>query len=154
MASSVKYRRAAMSDLDAVVAMGMLLWPRDLKDPVVADMRTSLSSPDHAVYVCQDDDGNYAGFADFSLRREYVPGVSAYPAGYVEAIYVRPASRRQGVGRKLIALGEEWAAGRGCAQMASDTWLWNTLSQEFHTRSGFSETERLVFYVKRLSPGR
>jgi len=146
----MKFRAARLEDLEAVVDLGLYLWPRDRKEQVTADMRTSLGSPDHAVYVCQDDDGTYAGFAGFSLRREYVPGVNSNPVGYVEGIYVRPAFRRRGIATKLIGLGEAWAVKKGCAQMASDTWLWNTVSQEFHTRTGFSETERVVFYVKRL----
>jgi aminoglycoside 6'-N-acetyltransferase I len=82
---------------------------------------------------------------------EYVPGVPTYPVGYVEGIYVRPDFRRRGIATRLISLGEAWATTRGCAHMASDTWLWNTVSQEFHTRAGFSETERVVFYLKRLA---
>ncbi len=148
------FRPARSEDLGGIVAMGLFLWPRDSSDQVATDMGNSLASADHAVYVCQDEDGGYAGFADFSLRREYVPGVSAYPAGYVEAIYVRPDCRRQGIGRRLISLGEAWAVSKGCSHMASDTWVWNTVSQDFHTRAGFSETERVVFYLKRLSSSR
>lgn len=145
------FRRASRKDVEALTDMGMFLWPNERKEQIVKGMRTSLSSEDHAVFVCMED-GTYAGYTDISLRRDYVPGVTAFPVGYVEGIYVRPAYRRRGVASRLILLGEGWAVGKGCRQMASDTWLWNTLSQEFHTRIGFHETERDVFYVKRIDP--
>ena len=143
------YRRANKKDIEALTDMGMFLWPNERREQILKGMRTALSSEDHAVFVCTSD-GVYAGYVDASLRRDYVPGVTAFPVGYVEGIYVRPAYRRQGVASKLIVLGESWAAGKGCQQLASDTWLWNTLGQEFHTRIGFHETERDVFYVRRI----
>ncbi len=148
----MRFRRANGKDLDVVVEMGMLLWPNETKEQVAKAMRSSLTSPDHAVFVCDGDAGVAAGFTDISLRRDYVPGVTSYPVGYVEGIFVRRAFRRKGVATRLIQEGESWAREKGSEQMASDTWLWNTLSQEFHTRIGFSEAERTVFYVKRIDP--
>ena len=145
------YRRASRKDLEALTDMGMFLWPNERREQMIKGIRTALSSADHAVFVCASD-GVHAGFADVSLRRDYVPGVTSFPVGYVEGIYVKPAYRRKGVATRLIQLGEAWALERGCQQMASDTWLWNTLSQEFHTRIGFHETERDVFYLKRIDP--
>jgi aminoglycoside 6'-N-acetyltransferase I len=143
------FRRANRKDVESLTDMGMFLWANERREQIAKGMRSSLSSADHAVFVCAGD-GVYAGFTDISLRRDYVPGVTAFPVGYVEGIYVKPSHRRQGVARRLVQLGEAWAVEKGCRQMASDTWLWNTLSQEFHTRTGFHETERVVFYVKRI----
>ncbi len=137
----MKFRRARLRDLDAVTEMGMLLWPNDRKEQVAKAMRSSLSSPEHAVIVCEEDDGTSVGFTDISLRRDYVPGVTSFPVSYVEGIYVKGAFRRKGVGRRLIQEVELWAVEKGCEQLASDTWIWNTVSQEFHTRAGFSERE-------------
>ncbi len=146
----MKFRRARPRDLDVVTEMGTFLWPHDRKEQVAKAMNSSLSSPEHAVIICEADDGKAAGFTDISLRRDYAPGVAVYPVAYVEGIYVKGAYRRKGVGRALIPEAEAWAVEKGCEQLASDTWVWNTLSQEFHTRAGFSETERVVFYVKRI----
>ncbi len=146
----MKFRRARLKDLAQVTEMAMFLWPNDREEQVAKAMKSSLSSPEHAVIVCEADGGTTAGFADISLRRDYVPGVTSFPVAYVEGIYVKGAYRRKGIGGGLIREAELWAIEKGCEQLASDTWVWNTLSQEFHTRAGFSETERVVFYVKRI----
>ena len=39
-----------------------------------------------------------------------------------------------------------WAQARGCAELASDTQLENTLGQTMHSRLGFTETERVVYF--------
>jgi aminoglycoside 6'-N-acetyltransferase I len=115
-------------------------------------MREVLASKRQAVFICEQD-GCDAGFINVSPRREYVPGATVYPLGYVEGIYVRPAFRRMGLARVLLARGEQWALANGCRHMASDTWVWNTASRGFHTGAGFLEKETLVFYVKRIDGG-
>ena len=47
------FQRAKPKDLDSVTEMGMFLWPNDRKDQVGKAMRTSLSSPEHAVIICK-----------------------------------------------------------------------------------------------------
>ena len=143
-------RQADRTDFEAVLEMGLFLWPDEPEAQWRKELKGILSSAKQAVFVCLDDSGRYAGFIHVSARREYVSGATSFPVGYVEGIYVRPAYLRQGIARRLMETGESWAAGKGCQQMASDTGLWNTASQEFHKRLGFMEEERLVCYIKRI----
>ena len=46
---------------------------------------------------------------------------------------------------------EDWAVDRGCIEFASDVLLQNALGQRVHEALGFEETERVVFYAKRLA---
>ena len=142
-------RQADKKDFASLVEMASFLWPDEPEDQIKKDMREVLSSKKQAVFIC-DEDGCDAGFINVSTRREYVPGATVYPLGYVEGIYVRPAFRRKGLARALLARGEQWALENGCKHMASDTWVWNTASRDFHTGAGFLEKETLVFYVKRI----
>jgi len=50
-----------------------------------------------------------------------------------------------------VAAAEDWARAQGCREMASDTWLDNTLSQQAHARLGYAEVERLVHFRKTLA---
>ncbi|MBI2854159.1 MAG: GNAT family N-acetyltransferase [Chloroflexi bacterium] len=143
-------RKAGKEDIDALLGMALSLWPDEPRDYLRKSLKNILASRRQAVFVCKSEDGKYAGFINVSTRREYVPGATSYPVGYVEGIYVRPKYRRKGIARKLMGLGERWAADKGCEQIGSDTWLWNTASQKFHKRVGFKEEERVVFYIKRL----
>jgi aminoglycoside 6'-N-acetyltransferase I len=46
---------------------------------------------------------------------------------------------------------EDWAADLGCIEFASDVMLQNALGQKVLEALGFEETERVVFYTKRLA---
>ena len=47
-------------------------------------------------------------------------------------------------------MAEDWARGKGCSEMASDTWLDNEASIRAHVKLGYAEVERLVHFVKQL----
>ncbi len=89
-------------------------------------------------------------FAHCSLRSDYVEGSSSSPVAFLEAIYVQPRFRRQGVARQLLEHCRSWARDHGCAELASDVELDNTDSQHFHEHSGFKETNRIVTYIQKL----
>jgi len=146
----MKIRRAKRADMGALTQMATFLWPFEPVTSVAKAMRKAVSSAEHAVFIAEEADGTPVGFTDISLRRDYVPGVMAFPVAYIEGIFVRRSHRRKGVAAGLVSKGEAWALEKGSGQIASDTWVWNTLSQEFHTRIGFAETERTVHYVKRI----
>lgn len=142
-------RQAGKKDFTSLVEMASFLWPDESLDELKKDMLEVLSSKRQAVFICKVD-GCDAGFINVSKRKEYVPGATVYPLGYVEGIFVRTAFRRKGIAKLLLAKGEQWALENGCKHMASDTWIWNAASRSFHTGAGFTEKEPLVFYVKRI----
>lgn len=91
------------------------------------------------------------GFAEVSLRHDYVNGCETSPVGFLEGIYVDPAHRGQGVARRLAAAAEDWARAKGCAEFASDAALDNAASHAMHAALGFAETERVVYFRKALA---
>lgn len=98
-------------------------------------------------FLCRMD-GQAVGFVNVSVRQDYVNGTDGSPVAFLEAIYVLPEYRRQGVARRLAARAEQFAREQGVAQLASDCLEGNTLSQAFHRSSGFRETERVIYFVK------
>ena len=103
------------------------------------------------VFFLAFDEKTPVGVCHASLRSEYVNG-KEYDGtcGYLEAVYVRPTHRNQGVAAKLVALCEEWARENGCREFLSDCLLDNTESFKFHLQLGFIETERNIFFRKEL----
>lgn len=104
-----------------------------------------------SAFLCEDDAGVAAGFAEVSLRTDYVNGCETSPVAFLEGIYVLPRYRRHGVARALITAAERWAVSHGCRELASDTDTDNLESQSLHTALGFEETERVVYFRKELS---
>lgn len=93
-------------------------------------------------------EGQYVGFMNLSVRNDYVNGTDTSPVVFVEAIYVLPQYRGQGVGRKLIEYAEGYARQKGIRQLASDCFVDNVASEDFHKRCGFVEKERVICFVK------
>lgn len=127
------------------------LWPQCTRDEHLAEMSIWLADPDRfAAFLACSADGAATGFAEASIRGDYVNGTETFPqpVGYLEGIYVKPDSRRKGIARELTAAVGEWAVSRGCRELASDADLDNTGSQSMHLALGFEETERAVFFRK------
>jgi len=93
------------------------------------------------------------GFAQCSLRTDYVEGTETSPVGYLEGIYVKEAYRHRGFAKELLCACEKWAAEQGCSEFASDCELDNTGSLQFHLAMGFGEANRVICFTKKI-PGR
>ncbi len=114
--------------------------------PEIDDFFAS-TSPIEAVYIA--DDGAAVGFVELGTR-PYAEGCVTSPVAYVEGLYVMPEKRRQGIGRLLIDKAEDWARGRGLAELASDALIENEASIAMHKALGFAEVERIVCLRKSL----
>ena len=137
------------SDHAEWMRMLQALFPGQSEDEYAADMSAWLARPDTGVLVAARDDGRLAGFAEVG-ERNYADGCETAPVAYLEAWYVDPDVRRQGVGAALVAAVEEWARARGYRELASDALLENLTSQHAHLATGFTEVERSVKYRKAL----
>jgi aminoglycoside 6'-N-acetyltransferase I len=89
------------------------------------------------------------GFAEASIR-PFANGCDSAPVAFLEGIGVLESHQQQGVGRALVAAVEGWAKAQGIFELGSDTWLDDLRSQEVHAHWGFEETERVVYFRKKL----
>jgi len=101
-------------------------------------------------FVATDERGLPAGFAEVSVRTDYVNGCRHRPALYLEGIFVRPEYRGRGIARALCEAAEQWGRGQGCREFASDVYLDDDNSLAAHARLGFVETERVAYFRKAL----
>jgi aminoglycoside 6'-N-acetyltransferase I len=63
---------------------------------------------------------------------------------------VAPESRRQGIGRSLIAAAEALALEQGYTELASDALLDHRMSEIAHKALGFEEVGRAIRFRKAL----
>jgi len=139
------------ADLAAWARLRGELWTDANADELAAETRDFLAAPgDSTVFVALLAD-SVVGFAEATLRRDYVNGTDASPVGFLEGWYVAPAQRGGGIGRALVDAVERWTREHGCAQLASDALIGNTASQRAHLACGFRETERVVCFVKSVA---
>ena len=130
-------------------ALRQALWSWGL-DEHRAEAQAALANPDAITFLARDEGGIIIGFAEATLRRDYVNGCTTSPVGFLEGIYVKDANRGRGVARNLVKAVEDWTRGRGCTELASDAWIDDTNSHGMHARLGFLETERVVCFRKSL----
>ena len=145
-------REVQADDAPAWIAMRAQLWPDESAALLVQDAKAYFASAGRAVALLAFAGGTEAvGFAEATIRTDYVNGTDSSPVGFLEGWYVAPGWRARGIGRALVAAVEQWTRDAGCAELASDTWLDHVDSQRAHVACGFEETERIVYFRKRLS---
>jgi GNAT superfamily N-acetyltransferase len=101
-------------------------------------------------FIARNAANEAVGFAEATLRHDYVNGCSSSPVLFLEGIYVRPVVRRKGIARSLCNAVADWGKSLGCVEFGSDAPLENSASHALHTALGFEETQRVVFFRKPL----
>jgi len=127
------------------------LWPGTSREEHLAEISAFLESrARYAQFVAYSAAGQPCGFAEASVRADYVNGAHSSPVAFLEGLYVTPQHRRSGVAKELVSAVAQWAQGAGYSELASDALLNNELSHAVHRALGFAETERVVFFRKAL----
>jgi aminoglycoside 6'-N-acetyltransferase I len=143
---------ATLHDAGEWFALRRALWPEAPDADHRADIvRIASNSARYGAFIARDD-GKPIGFAEASLRHDYVNGCETSPVGFLEGIYTVPVRRQEGVARALTLAVEQWTRDRGCSELASDALLDNVDSHRMHGALGFEETERVVGFRKVLGP--
>lgn len=142
-------KQAGIDDSKLVAELAMLLWPDNEISDLEKEMINLVISDNGAVFIYFYKDIP-AGFAQCSLRHDYVEGTESSPVGYLEGIFVKDEYRKRGIGKKLLIQCEEWAKSKGCSEFASDCELNNTESLKFHLQLGFEEANRIICFKKNL----
>lgn len=130
--------------------MRTALWPESPDDhPVEIDRYFAAADASLATFVVEDGGGTVCGFLEAGTR-PYAEGCRSSPVGYIEGWWVDPDRRKRGYGAALVAAAEQWARQQGLSEMASDAELANAISQDAHRALGYTETDRIVCFLKPL----
>jgi aminoglycoside 6'-N-acetyltransferase I len=118
------------------------LWPHYTEEEMTEEMAALRADIDRQpVFLVERPEGGLCGLMEVSIHTS-APGCTSDRIGYLEAWYVDPDCRRQGLGRRLVEVAEAWARSQGCTEMASDTTSDYPLSPPAHARLGYQEVER------------
>lgn len=148
MVMDISIRRITFGDREEWFKMRKEIWPEAPDEYLDFDMDDIFASDDDVVLFALVD-GKPVGMIEARIR-EYGEGCETSPVGYIEGWFVYPELRGKRVAGALTQAAEDWARGKGCTEMASDTWLDNEISIRAHLKMGYFEVERLVHFVKQL----
>ena len=146
----MRIRRAELGEIEDVAALAVQLFPDRDVDEVFSDLILALTGRSAIVWLAEED-GQPIGYALCRLHHEDVKGTESKPVGYLEAVYVLPEHRRQGIGRRLVQVCETWTKDKkDCTELASDCRVTAPEALAFLTKLGFIEVDRIVCVNKRL----
>lgn len=141
------------ADLSEWSALRTQLWPDGSEVEHHEDLvQLRANAQSFIGFLARDQRSRLVGFAEAALRVDYVNGCESSPVAFLEGLYVMEECRRQGIGRALVDAVEAWARSMGCAELASDAMLDNTVSHAMHAALNFEETERVVYFRRLLTP--
>jgi aminoglycoside 6'-N-acetyltransferase I len=134
------------------LALREAMWAECPHDQHLLEMAEHVAVPHRfADFVAYSDWGKPVGLAEAAMRTDYVNGATSNPVAFLEGLYVLPEARRQGTAAALVDAVCRWARECGCHELASDALLESESSHAVHRALGFEETERVVFFRKRLA---
>ncbi len=134
------------ADLADWATLRSLLWPFLGLDQHMVECAAALARPEDRAAFIAHEEGKAIGFAEASLRRDYVNGCETSPVGFLEGIYVETGWRNRGIARELVEAVKRWTLEQGCSELGSDALVDNHASHQMHNALGFEETERVVYF--------
>ncbi len=145
-----RIRPLRQSDIAEWFRLRKLLWEGSSDEEHKAEMRDIYEHKEtQLVLVAETEDKKLVGFLEASIR-PFVEDCHSDHVGYLEGWFVENDYRKKGIGRKLVRTAENWARGKNCTEMASDSEIGNDLSLKAHQNLGYEETSRLVHLRKDL----
>jgi aminoglycoside 6'-N-acetyltransferase I len=128
------------------------LWPDCSRESHFSEMSSFVANPQRfGQFVAYSATREAVGLVEASVRHEYVNGTESSPVAFLEGLYVVPQARRKRIAASLVARVCEWAKAAGCGELASDAVLENSIAHVVHGALGFEETERVVFFRRKLA---
>lgn len=142
-------KKAKKKDSKVLAKMAMKIWEDNNLYDLVKEFEEFADDPNMASFIKYVDD-KPVGFANVSIRYDYVEGCETSPVGYLEGIFVEDEYRKNNYARDLVKACETWVKDKKIKEFASDCTLTNKDSLAFHLAIGFEEVNRIICFKKEL----
>ena len=142
-------REGKKEDSLVLAQMARKVWDNDSIEDLRKEFEEFAEDPNMHSFIKYEDD-KAIGFANISIRHDYVEGCESTPVAYLEGIFVDEKYRNRGYGRQLVKSCEQWARSNNIKEFASDCELTNANSLAFHLAIGFVEANRIICFKKEL----
>lgn len=142
-------KKAEKSNLESAVNLALALWESSSVNELTDEFIDTFADNESEIFL-KTENGTPIGFAQCSLRHDYVEGTESSPVGYLEGIYIKDEFRNKGYAKELLRACEDWAKNKGCSEFASDCEIDNISSLLFHKAVNFTEANRIICFTKKL----
>lgn len=149
----VRVRAATPADLASVVELRLALLREHSDSPVYSKLRADaperarrlfaaqLTSPNERIFLAEDGSG-VIGIVR-CVESIGSPLLDPQRYGYVSSAYVRPAARRKGTLRALVAAAREWCLERGLSEVRLHSVAGDPASNAAWDALGFTVVEHM-----------
>ncbi len=156
MNTNIQIRLATVDDKEFIISLlprlvefGPPSW-RDVKQMIATDIQVLSDKiisqpPETAIFIAEDNKGVALGFIHLQTGNDYY---SREQHGHIADVIVAPEGEGRGIGRMLIAKGEEWARSKGYRWLTLSVFAQNLRAREVYKRLGYGED--IMKYVKEL----
>jgi GNAT superfamily N-acetyltransferase len=141
-------RRATLADATEIARLtGDLGYPAEA-NVIARRLETLLVRPDHFVVVAaaRENETKLLGWIAAEARAILV----AAPRVEIMGLVVDRAARRSGVGKRLVAAAEDWAAERGVRDVVVRSNILRAESHRFYEGVGYRREKSQHVYLKKL----
>ena len=146
--AGLSIRRIAVTDAEAAASLsGELGYPVSVEG-MEERIRCLADLADHAVFVARIGE-QLVGWIDVGVTHHLQANTYAEIGGLV----VSSGFRSAGVGKKLVAHAEQWAAARGIQRMVVRSQIAREGAHRFYLREGYERTKTSAVFSKTLSGG-
>lgn len=142
-ANAVTIRRARPSDADAIAGLATQLGYR-AEPSAVADRLSRVLARSSQEFLVADHAERPVGWIHM-LVSEYVEADAFVVIG---GLVVDREYRNQGIGRRLLAKAEEWAAQQGCSVIRLSSSVQRTDAHAFYEHAGYSKLKTQYSFAK------
>ena len=139
---------ATPDELGIVAELAACVWSSS-KEKLLEEFKDTITNKESVLFL-KYSEGVPVGFAQCTLRHDYVEGTSSSPVGYLEGIFVKEEYREKGYAKELLLACEQWAKEQDCKEFASDCELTNSDSFAFHMKTGFAQANIIICFKKTL----
>lgn len=139
----IMIRPARLSDAEAIAALTKQLGYDPEPDAVAARLSRLLARRDQQFLVAEHD-GRAVGWIHMVIA-EYVEADAFVVIG---GLVVDREYRKQGIGRRLLAHAEEWAAANGCSFVRLSSSMKRTEAHAFYERAGYTNLKTQYSFAK------
>lgn len=131
---------------DAASLCGELGYPVSAEE-MAERIRTQTALADYVIFVAGLPDRGVVGWIDVHITHHLQAG----PRAEIGGLVVGDGARSQGIGRRLLAHAEAWAAARGMTHMLVRSQISRERAHQFYLREGYQRTKTSAVFAKELN---
>lgn len=143
---SVEIRECQMSDAVSIAKLSAQLGYAVPAEEMEHRLRHMAHDPDHTVLVASLQNGEVVGWIDVGIVFHLQSGAYCEIGGLV----VAEAVRSNGIGRELVAAGEQWAVSRDIKKVLVRSRMQRADAHRFYLRENYTMVKTSAVFEKKL----